>query len=78
MLKSLTPRTNRSAINEFAMSQNSDPMMVQARALGVELAREELERKYEIVCLVAAFSLCVNIGMIIWFTIYAVNQIVSF
>jgi len=56
-----------SAINTFAMAHNSDPMVVQARALGMELEREQLKQKYENAMLVLAFSVTVNIGAIIYF-----------
>lgn len=73
MLKSLLPRDNRSAINAVAVAQHSDPMMNHARLLGAELKREELERRYEVVCLLLAFSLCVNVGGIIYFLIETVK-----
>jgi hypothetical protein len=71
MLKSL--RDTRSAINEVAIAQHSDPMRNHARILGSELEKEELRRKYEDACLVLAFSVCVNVGVIIWFLIQTVK-----
>jgi hypothetical protein len=62
-----SPHTTRSAINEFAMAQHSDPMMVQARALGQELKREELERKYEHTALALAVLLAINVGVLVWY-----------
>jgi hypothetical protein len=51
----------------------TDPMMRDARALGLQLTKEHaaqnFERRYEVVCLVMAFSLCVNIGGVIYFLI---------
>jgi hypothetical protein len=61
-----TEISNANAINALAVAQHSDPMHNHARLLGSELRREELERRYEVVCLVLAFSGCVNIGFIIW------------
>ena len=42
-------------------------MMVQARALGAELKREELERKYEHVVLALAVLLAINVGVLVWY-----------
>jgi hypothetical protein len=69
MLQSLLPRDNKSGINALAIAQHSDPMKNHAQLLGSELRREELERRYEVVCLVLAFSVCVNLGGIIYFLI---------
>jgi hypothetical protein len=57
----------KSAINVVAMAHNSGPMVVQARALGRELEREQLKQKYENAMLTLAFSITVNIGAIIYF-----------
>ena len=78
MLKSLLPRDNRSAINAVAIAQHSDPMRNHAMVLGRELALEQLRNKYEDVCLVLAFSGCINLAVIIWFLVQATKAVVSF
>jgi|HubBroStandDraft_2_1064218.scaffolds.fasta_scaffold00132_31 hypothetical protein len=78
LFPSLRPRDNRSAINVVAVAQHSDPMKNHALVLGKELAIEELRRKYEDVCLVLAFSGCVNLAVIIWFLVQAAKAVVSF
>jgi hypothetical protein len=78
ILFSLRPRDTRSAVNAVAVAQHSDPMQNHARLLGSELRREELERRYEVVCLVLAFSGCVNVGVIIWILVQAAKAVVSF
>ena len=60
----------------------TDPMMRDARALGVQLSKdreiEDLRRRYELVCLVLAFSACVNVGVIVWLGIEVAREFVSF
>jgi hypothetical protein len=75
MLKSLLPRDNRPAINAVAVAQHSDPMQNHARLLGSELEKEDLRRKYEDAVLVLAFSMCVNVGVIIWFLVQSVKAL---
>ena len=57
--------------------QQTDPMMRDARALGMQLLKEQaaenLRRRYEDALLVLAFSVCVNVGVIIWFAIQTVK-----
>lgn len=70
------------AIKAMVIAGQSDPITTQARALGSELAREhaieQLRRKHEDVCLVLAFSGCVNLAVIIWFLVQAAKAVVSF
>jgi len=75
MLQSPLPRDNKSGINALAIEQHSDPMKNHARLLGSELRREELERRYEVVCLVLAFSGCMNLGVIIWVAVQVVKAL---
>lgn len=74
MLKLLSPRDNTPAINAVAVAQHSDPMQNHARLLGSELRREELERRYEVVCLLVAFLLCVDLGVVIWYVVEVASQ----
>ncbi len=78
MLTFPRPRDTRSAINAVAVAQHSDPMMNHALVLGRELELEQLRRKHEDVCLVLAFSGCVNLSVIIWFLVQATKAVVSF
>ena len=78
MLTFPRPRDNTSAINAVAVAQHSDPMMNHALVLGRELEIEQLRRKHEDVCLVLAFSGCVNLAVIIWFLVQATTAVVSF
>jgi hypothetical protein len=69
MLTKPTKSTDTTGLNSLAIAFHSDPMISHARLLGSELRREELEHRYEVVCLLLAASLCVNIGAIIYFAI---------
>lgn len=78
MLTFPRPRDTRPAINAVAVAQHSDPMKNHALVLGRELELEQLRRKYDDICLVLAFSGCVNLAVIIWFLVQAAKAIVSF
>lgn len=69
---------NTAAIAALAVAQSSDPMRNHALVLGRELELEQLRNKYEDVCLVLAFSGCVNLAVIIWVLVQATKAIVSF
>jgi hypothetical protein len=69
MISEQTKVAGANAVNAMAIAHHSDPMMSHARLLGSELRREELEHRYEVVCLLLAFSVCVNVGAIIYFAI---------
>jgi hypothetical protein len=75
MLNIFLPKDNRPAINAVAVAQHSDPMQNHARLLGSELEKEDLRRKYEDAVLVLAFSMCVNVGVIIWFLVQSVKAL---
>ena len=78
MLTFPRPRDTRPAINAVAVAQHSDPMTRDAMILGIEVEAEHLRRKYENICLVLAFSGCVNVGVIIWVLVSAAKAVVSF
>ena len=73
-----TEIANANALYALALAQSSEPMTTHALVLGAQLAREDFKRKYEDALLVLAFSVSVNIGVIIWFTIKVANEFVSF
>ena len=78
MLTKPTKSTDTTGLNSLAIAFHSDPMISHARLLGSELRREELEHRYEVVCLLLAFSGCVNLAVIIWFLVQAAKAVVSF
>jgi hypothetical protein len=47
----------------------TDPMMRDAMTLGHELKLEQLRERYEVLTLGLGFSVCVNIGGIIYFLV---------
>jgi hypothetical protein len=57
-----------------SLHHDADPMQNHARLLGSELRREELERRYETVCLLVAFLLCVDLGVVIWYVVEVASQ----
>jgi len=75
MLKHFRPlRPYTNGLNAAAIAHHSDPMLNHAKLLGERLEKEDLRRKYENAMLVLAFSVCVNVGVIIWFVIEIVQQ----
>jgi|HubBroStandDraft_4_1064222.scaffolds.fasta_scaffold00045_56 hypothetical protein len=48
---------------------DSDPMMRDAKLLGVQLRREQQERRYEHIVLGLASLLAISIGVIVWFAL---------
>jgi hypothetical protein len=56
-----------------SLHHDADPMKNHAIILGRELELERLRRKYEDAVLVLAFSVCVNVGVIIWFLVQSVK-----
>lgn len=67
MLNIFLPKDNRSAINVVAVAQHSDPMKNHAMVLGRELLLEQLREKYEVLALGFGMSVCINVGVILWF-----------
>jgi hypothetical protein len=57
-----------------SLHHDADPMQNHARLLGSELRREELERRYEVVCLLVTFLLCIDLGVVIWYAIKVASQ----